>query len=89
MKRTTNNKSLKKALLSMLFVMAFSVGAQAQIFLMAEDDNRDEIDPSSIAIDVPIHFVEYDQYTPLGSGLLVLTSLGLGYALAKKRKQEK
>lgn len=76
----------------MLFVMAFSIGAQAQVFLMNDDDNRNGADPSSIDINVPIHFEEYDQYedyVPLGSGLLVLTSLGIGYALAKKRKQEK
>ena len=83
---------MKKALLSMLFVMAFSVGVQAQVFLMAEDDNRNGADPFSIDINVPIHFEEYDQYedyVPLGGGLLTLTSLGLGYVLAKKRKQEK
>ena len=28
-----------------------------------------------------------DQNTPLGSGLLVLTTLGAGYAVARKRKK--
>lgn len=83
---------MKKALLSMLFVVAFSTGLQAQVFVMSQDAGRTPSDPSNIEINVPIHFEEYDQYedyVPLGGGLLTLTSLGLGYVLAKKRKQEK
>ena len=86
------DKSMKKTILSMFFVLAFSLGTQAQIFLMTKDEsNRADEEPSDISTIIPEHFVEYDQendYVPLGSGIFALAGLGFGYLLAKKRKQD-
>ena len=85
-------KSMKKILLSMFFVLALAMGAQAQVFLMTKDEsNRADEEPSDISTIIPEHFVEYDQendYVPLGSGIFALAGLGFGYLLAKKRKQD-
>ena len=88
------NITMKKVVLSLVFVFAMVVSGQSQIFVMSEDGatGRDGTGVSGSEAIIPLHSVEYDQevnYVPLGSGILALAGLGIGYALAKKRKQEK
>lgn len=80
---------MKKIALSFLLAFAMVPSLQAQFFLIDQNDSdREEIDPEQSII-VPIHNVEYDQYLPLGPGLLTLSGLGIGYLLVKNRKKDK
>ena len=86
------NRSMKKVL-SLTFVMMLALAGQAQVFIFDEDGSNRAGNSSEINTIIPLHNVEYDQeneeiYVPLGSGVLALAGLGIGYALAKKRKQD-
>ena len=87
---------MKKILLATAFIMMIGLFANAQGrdgFFSSYDNgygNRasgDMEDPNSL-----IHFPGQginetgNEPAPLGSGLLVLTALGAGYAVARKRK---
>ena len=81
---------MKKILLAIAFIFTLSFGVNAQSntdgFLdwadsdVGRDANWAIVFPTS-------HFTNTDQDgAPLGSGLLILTALGAGYAAARKRK---
>ena len=83
--------NMKKILLTaaLVITMGFCATAQNDSFFTDWDDldnglGRDDFDiptlPSS-------HGLTNDQVAPIGSGLLILTALGAGYALKKKRKE--
>ena len=81
---------MKKILLAIALVvtMGFCANAQTDGFFGQYDniyDNRGgEGDPS---IGLPSsHNLTDDQSSPLGSGLLIMTVLGAGYVVARKRK---
>ena len=95
----TNNKMNKHSnrngllLAATLFLAMAAVPASAQIMLLDVEETResDRVGGGIEDVDlpkVPILDVTYDQYAPLGSGLVLLTALGGAYALAKKRKEE-
>lgn len=81
---------MKKIILSIIFAMVMSFGANAQIDAMVTDwDNTyrttmDEM-PWLPAVIIGINSDLNAYNTPLGSGLLIFTALGAGYAW-KKRK---
>ena len=69
---------MKKILLTIaiLMTMAFSANAQCDVFFIWND---------AFSFNLPAaHGSEYDYNAPLGNGLLVLTALGVGYAIKKK-----
>ena len=80
----------KRIFLTVAIITVFSLQAFAQrdgFFNEWKDfDNREIMDG-----DMPnlpgVHGVDYDQDAPLGTGLLVMTALGAGYAVAKRRKK--
>ena len=81
---------MKKVILAAVLVMTICFGASAQRDGFFAGDNGGDI--SRASGDLPllpkggVGTENGDQpATPLGSGLLVLTVLGAGYALAKKR----
>lgn len=85
---------MKKILFAIAFVMMISIGANAQKndgFFRNWDngtgDRTTEISSITPLIPggVPGEF-DTDQEAPLGSGLLILTALGAGYAVARKKK---
>lgn len=83
---------MKKILLATAFVimMVFSASAQkggTDSFFSNYDNNmRDPGDEfNAMNNTMPGHGLTTDN-VPLGSGLLVLTALGAGYAVARKRK---
>ena len=93
--RRMNKHSNRNGLLlaATLFLAMAAVPASAQIMLLDVEETResDRIGNDFDDVDlpkVPILDVTYDQYAPLGSGLVLLTALGGAYALAKKRKEE-
>lgn len=82
---------MKKILLAIAFVMIMSLGGIAQTDGFFRVNNVEDYDyrnepNSGFDFSLPqLHGYEYDTNAPLGSGLLILTALGAGYALKKKR----
>ena len=82
---------MKKILLAIALVLTIGFGASAQrdgFFSGGSgDDNSREITPITPSGHVGSLTTSQPAYEgPLGSGLLILTALGAGYALTKKRK---
>ena len=86
---------MKIILLAIAFVFMMTLGANAQGgktdgFFNYNEDITDRT--SSVYSDVMLpnyHFTNHDQEgAPLGSGLLILTTLGAGYAVMRKRKNK-
>ncbi len=66
-----------------------AVSAQAQVFLLEEDNQDNRIaSEDGVGVIVPLHDVECDQtnYAPLGCGTLLLAGLAGAYLLGKKKK---
>lgn len=81
---------MKKVLFTVALMLTVSFAANAQdgfINGMAGNDGmRAGSDDPSADIALPVaHGIDTDQGAPLGSGLLILTALGAGYALKNKR----
>ena len=76
---------MKKILLSLAIVMTMGFCANAQDgFIKGNNNVRSEDDGTSLELPYQ-HNMDTDQSaTPLGSGLLILTALGAGYALRKR-----
>lgn len=75
------------AVIGLLLVMTSPV--QAQVFIMDEDvDGNIRLSESEFTVPVPYQGTDWDEYLPLGDGVLLLTALGGAYLL-RKRKDEK
>lgn len=85
---------MKNIILSIAFVFTLSLGAGAQSYNDSFVDWTDS-DVNRTIVDWAIvfpttHFTDTDQNgSPLGSGLLILTALGTGYAVSTRRKRKK
>ena len=84
---------MKKILLAIAVIFTFTLGAKAQSYTDSyvdwsnSDVSRTGEDWAIIVLPTT-HFTNTDQNgTPLGSGLLILTALGAGYAVMRKRKK--
>ena len=83
---------MKKILLAAALVIAMGLGANAQRdnFFNDWEDLDNGLDRESI--DLPAlpgsHGDPNDVSAPLGSGLFVLTALGAGYAVARRKREE-
>ena len=84
---------MKKILFAIAIVLTIGLTANAQgrndtFFNDWDSDNfGNRIDPVLPLIPAVNYSNTENVNTPLGSGLLVLTALGAGYAVAKKRKK--
>ena len=89
---------MKKILLAVAIVLTVGLAASAQggrdSFFMDWDDVSNGLDrmddPSSLTFNPTLpyeHNLDNNLSAPLGSGLLVLTALGAGYAVARRRKE--
>ena len=84
---------MKNILLAIAFIFTLSFGASAQSYTDSFVDWTDS-DVNRTAVDWAIvfpttHFTGTDQNgSPLGSGLLILTALGAGYAVSTRRKRK-
>ena len=81
---------MKKIIFTIVITLGLTAGAMAQTDSFfnnwSDFDNRDnDLDLPALPSE---HGFTGNQDTPLGSGLLVLTALGAGYA-ALKRKEER
>ena len=79
---------MKKILIIAFVLLSFGVKAQTDSFF--NWNNADYYDERTLDNNPYFNFpnshgLDYDGDAPLGSGLLVLTALGAGYAVAKRR----
>jgi hypothetical protein len=88
MKNTMNN--IRNKFVALLVMLLFAIGpVQAQVFIMDEDvEGNIRVGGSKFEVPVPYQGGDWDQYLPLGDGIMLLTALGGAYLL-KKRKDEK
>ena len=82
---------MKKILFAIAIVLTMTFNASAQIDSFIGPDYSNNVDRTGDIMPLlPIFGVgAYDgdqSATPLGSGLLILTALGAGYTIARKRK---
>ena len=85
---------MKKILFAIAIVLTFGLTANAQSdgFFKNWDNGMGDRTGSAISDITPVipggtpGEYENDQEAPLGSGLLVLTALGAGYAVARNKK---
>lgn len=76
----------KKSLLIGMFVAAFGLSAQAQVFVLDGDKNRQETENIIGNLEAPPTNTGQDHnMAPLGSGSLLLVALGGAYLLTKKK----
>lgn len=75
--------------IAIIATMTFSASAQSDGFFRSSSyDNYDNrTDPGISDIIIPNHFGNTDGDAPLGTGLLILTALGAGYAVARKKRK--
>lgn len=82
---------MKKIIISLAILFAFAGQAQAQVFILDQENMRNYIDEFGMYPFVPGHDVDYDQgyaYVPTGSGAALLIGFGAAYLMAKKRKSK-
>ena len=82
---------MKKILFAITLVMMIAVGAKAQNdnWFRSNDgiyDNRGTGTGSDIELPGGHNLTNDANGVPLGTGLLILTALGAGYAVARKKK---
>ena len=83
---------MKKILFAIAIVitMGMTANAQRDAFFTWNDasDDNSRYTGNGVNFDLPTqHGDTGDQTTPLGTGLLIMTALGAGYAVAKRRKE--
>ena len=84
---------MKKILFTIALVMTMAFCANAQrdgFFSDWQDTDRSMSDPNDFYLSLPnTNIGSYDNGNgaPLGSGLLILTALGGGYALIRKKRK--
>lgn len=84
---------MKKILLTIVFVLTIVLGATAQTDGFFRDGNSGNYGNRSVDSDLPntpsgvTGSLKGDYDAPLGSGLLILTALGAGYAVTRRREK--
>ena len=85
---------MKKILFAIAIVLTISFTANAQgrkdAFFNDWSSSNDDQWRTVLTLTLPsgdLGLIEGDPGAPLGSGLMVLTALGAGYAVARKRKK--
>ena len=75
--------------IALVMTMGFAANAQNDGFFRWNDSDNDiyRAGGSESGFALPdMHGSETDSSAPVGSGLLILTALGAGYAVARKRR---
>ena len=82
---------MKKLIMTIAIATLMAVPAMAQIFLDDEDLNNRGNGASTIeglGVMVPEQNVTYDQYVPVGEGILLLAGLASAYLVGKRKKED-
>ena len=68
------------------------VPAMSQVFMTDEEaweNKREAQGAPNITVLIPKQDVDWDQFTPVGEGVLVLAGLAGAYLLGKRKKEQK
>ena len=81
---------MKKLIAITAAMMMATAPAMAQVFLddMDNSSNRGEMTQNVFGVMVLSQDVNYDQFTPIGSGALLLAGLAGVYLIGKRKKEE-
>ena len=82
---------MKKIILTLALVMTlgFTVSAQRDDFFNDWDDLGNGLDRTEFEMPtLPNPGLDTNQYAPLGSGLIILTAMGAGYAIARRKREK-
>ncbi len=80
---------MKKLILAITTILTLaSAPAMAQVFLDDEDLNNRATNPDGFGVMVPEQNVTYDQYVPVGEGILLLAGLAGAYLVGKRKKED-
>ena len=89
MRKNIHSKHKTSRTVVLLLFMVMSLSTKAQVFMLDGDDNyRDPEDPAVFAGLPEDYGLGVDWYTPVGSGVFVLTALGGAYMLSKRKKDD-
>lgn len=68
-------------------MMLFAAPAMSQVFILEDDEfnKRSVTEPGAM---VPTQGVTYDQYVPVGEGVMLLAGLAGAYLLGKRKKEQ-
>ena len=91
MKNAKENRIMRKSIILLVTMLMMALPMRAQVFLTQEDlDSERQGQWEDIGLIIPIHEQDFDQaepYTPVGSGIVLLTVLGGAYLLGKKNRK--
>ena len=91
MKNAKENRIMRKSYILLVVMLLMALPMRSQVFLTQEDlDNERQGQWEDIGLIIPIHEQDFDQaepFTPVGSGIVLLTALGGAYLLGKNRKK--
>ena len=79
---------MKKVILTIAVILGLGAGVNAQsdaFFTQNFSDYRDVTSIDASTPRIPDHGLATNQNAPLGTGLLLLTGMGLGYAVLRKK----
>ena len=80
---------MKKLIMTIAIATMLAVPAMAQVFLDDESVNSDRLGSNGASFPyVPEQNVTYDQYSPIGGGVLLLAGLAGAYLIGKRRKED-
>lgn len=82
---------MKKLIAIIAALMLATAPAMSQVFIMDEDEynnGRARTDANGFGVMVPEQDVTYDQYVPVGEGIVVLAGLAGAYLFGKRRKED-
>lgn len=95
MKSIDNHKKLdmmKKRILTVVVALFVAVvPAMSQVFITDEEaweSDRAAKGPEAITVMIPEQNIKYDQFIPVGDGLLLLAGMGAAYLLGKRKKND-
>lgn len=79
---------MKKVIATLAIILGFGIGVNAQsdaFFTQSFSDYRDVESIDAETPRIPGHDLTANQDAPIGTGLLLLTGMGLGYAMLRKK----
>lgn len=83
---------MKKLILTIVVALFMAVvPAMSQVFITDDDAweyVRTPVDQSEIPVMVPEQDVPYDQFIPVGNGILLLAGMGAAYLMGKRKKND-